>query len=812
MRLGQVTLHFRHVTCAGLAVWLLNSGGLLLAQNLESRPRILIETDAGGDPDDEQSLVRFLMYANEFDVEGIIANRKEAREGENKNPVRDGLGIVQATVRAYGECHPNLVVHDPRFPSVEALLRTCVPGYQDTDDGVNLIISAVDKDDRRPVWFSNWGTDRGSAESCLKRALDKVLKERGQEGYAKFKNKLRLSSADRFAEHTATLNPAFRRWIDTSQPEQEGKRWYHQFSRITARAGGFDIQRDVIQDHGPLGRLYPTNTSLPQKEGDTSLFLYLVPNGLSDPNEPGWGGWGGRLGQNPNHPDKAYFWANVKDTWQGSTHRDQTLVRWAADLQNDFKARMDWCVADAYDKANHAPIPVLNGNEGKGVMHLVVRVGDKVELSATGTRDPDGQPLHMEWMVYPEAGTFRGEVALSTTEGGQTGFIAPKPDQKGACKIHVVLRVQDQGTPPLCAYRRAVIVVETPPAPAADVFPGSEWDRATPESQGLHGERLTEAVRYLESSLGQDGVREVVIVRHGKMVWKGDDIDKVHGTWSLTKSFTSTVMGVLVDDGKCTPDTRVAEVLPEMAALYPELTLRHFTTMTSGYRAQGDETTGSYKHGPSKTPFIQGEPLFRPPGGQFAYWDSAMNQYGNVLTRIAGEPMAEVFQRRIAGPIGMRPDRWKWGNLGQEGGILVNCGSGNRGQSVQISAGDLARLGWLMRNGGRWGDRQLLSERWVNEATRVQVPAALPWGHPEGSADGRGCYGYNWWVNGVQADGSLKFPHAPVGVYCAAGHNNNRCFVIPQWDMVIVRLGLDGDSSDMVWSDFLGRVAEAVER
>ncbi|WP_156345436.1 hypothetical protein [Verrucomicrobium spinosum] len=46
----------------------------------------------------------------------------------------------------------------------------------------------------------------------------------------------------------------------------------------------------------------------------------------------------------------------MKDTWQGSTHRDQTLVRWAADLQNDFKARMDWCVADAYDKANHAPI------------------------------------------------------------------------------------------------------------------------------------------------------------------------------------------------------------------------------------------------------------------------------------------------------------------------------------------------------------------------------------------------------------------------------------------------------------------------
>src|SRR5690349_11369359 len=99
------------------------------------RPRLIIETDAGGDPDDEQSLVRFLVYANEFDVEGIIANRAVAREGENKNAVRDGLGIVRSLIRAYGECHGNLARHDARFPAPAQLLARAVAGYAEVDDG-----------------------------------------------------------------------------------------------------------------------------------------------------------------------------------------------------------------------------------------------------------------------------------------------------------------------------------------------------------------------------------------------------------------------------------------------------------------------------------------------------------------------------------------------------------------------------------------------------------------------------------------------------------------------------------------------------
>src|SRR3979490_3383433 len=87
------------------------------------RLRVLIETDAGGDPDDEQSLVRFLLYANEWDIEGIIANCPKAIDGENRNPERTGLGIVRALVNAYGQCHSNLVQHDVRYPSAKQLAK-----------------------------------------------------------------------------------------------------------------------------------------------------------------------------------------------------------------------------------------------------------------------------------------------------------------------------------------------------------------------------------------------------------------------------------------------------------------------------------------------------------------------------------------------------------------------------------------------------------------------------------------------------------------------------------------------------------------
>jgi len=416
------------------------------------RLRLIIETDAGGDPDDEQSLVRFLLYSNEWDVEGIIANRPRARDGENLNPERTGLGIVRKQLEAYGRCWTNLVQHDRRYPSKDFLWQRTVAGYSDTEDAVKLIIAAVDREDPRPLWYSDWGTDQGAATNNLKRALDLVLKERGPQGYAKFKNKLRLSSANKFAEHTASIDTPFKIWVNTFEPELERKRWYHRFSTITARAGGFDLVQDVLTGHGPLGALYPTNTTHWQKEGDTMTFLYLVPTGMNDPEQPTWGSWAGRYGLNPGWPGKQYYWANQVDIWNGATKRENTLARWAVALQNDFRARLDWCVKN-YAEANHPPIVKLKGDWNRSA-----KPGERIVLDASNSTDPDGNALSFKWEYYREAGTYDGSLTIENENGPTASLIMP--EVKSSDTIHLVVTVTDSGNPPLSRYRRVLLSPE----------------------------------------------------------------------------------------------------------------------------------------------------------------------------------------------------------------------------------------------------------------------------------------------------------------------------------------------------------------
>jgi hypothetical protein len=419
----------------------------------DERLRVIVETDAGGDPDDEQSLVRFLMYSNEWDVEGIICNRAEARDGENLNSERTGLGIAQRLVRAYGECYAKLIQHDARYPKPEQLLERTVSGYDDSEEGVKLILAAVDSTDPRPVWFLNWGTDHGAARSSLRRALDSVLAERGPQKYAEFKNRLRLSSDDQFGEHTTRRDPPFPIWVDTFRPEVDGTRWYHRFSGLSATAGGFDLERDVRTGHGPLGALYPTNTTHRQKEGDTMTFLYLVPTGMNDPEQPTWGSWAGRYGRNDNFKDRPYYWANLADDWRGSRHRDNSLNRWTVHIQNDFRARMDWCVKD-FTGANHPPVARVTGP-----LQLEVTQGDTVALDASGSNDPDGDALDFKWMIYPEVGSFRGPIPrIHDATAPQTSFVAPNIDSPQT--IHLILQVSDRGSPPLTRYARVIVTVK----------------------------------------------------------------------------------------------------------------------------------------------------------------------------------------------------------------------------------------------------------------------------------------------------------------------------------------------------------------
>ncbi len=124
--------------------------------------------------------------------------------------------------------------------------------------------------------------------------------------------------------------------------------------------------------------------------------MYLIPTGLSDPNQPTWGGWAGRYGPrdgdplNKNGPHGSqYFWANQQDTMDGRTNRDNTASRWAVQLQNDFRGRLDWCVAEQFADANHAPVVHCQGDGAQQVLHIELSSGSSLTLDATGTLDPD---------------------------------------------------------------------------------------------------------------------------------------------------------------------------------------------------------------------------------------------------------------------------------------------------------------------------------------------------------------------------------------------------------------------------------------
>ncbi len=338
------------------------------------------------------------------------------------------------------------------------------------------------------------------------------------------------------------------------------------------------------------------------------------------------------------------------------------------------------------------------------------------------------------------------------------------------------------------------------------VFPGANWTEATPVSQGVDTLKLYAAMSYLA---GYCDITRAVVIRNGYLIWKGSDIyTKNNGIASATKSFTSTILGLLIDSGKCTLNTLAKNYVSGLTTLYPDVKLRHFATMTSGYDAVGSGGSSGW----SNTWWDMTTPLFSP-GTKFTYWDSAMDQFANVMTRIAGELIEDLFKCRIADPIQMNPARWAWGDWGTIDGMVVNGGGGVHGAktSIAISASELARFGHLFLNRGNWNGTRLISSAWVDSATSVQVPSTLS---GETSSDGGpGRYGYNWWCNGIGNKGVRPWPDVPFKTYMASGKWNNKLIVIPEWDMVIVRINTTTEESwveDSKWNAFLSKVGEAI--
>ncbi|WP_083139941.1 nucleoside hydrolase-like domain-containing protein [Polaribacter reichenbachii] len=424
-------------------------------EKISYKPRIINTTDLGADPDDEQSMVRQLVSANEFDIEGLIVSTGCWKKTQKDSRMLDKI------LDAYTEAYPNLKVHADGFPKPDYLKSISVMGqlgYGMSDVGTGkdspgseLIIASVDKDDPRPVWVMGWGGMNNAAQ-----AIWKVKESRSEAELEKFLSKLRLF--DILGQDDAGA------WITKNFPEVFYIRAGKVYGWAPPKNG--DYQKNDIQSHGALGAVYPDTKWA--TEGDTPAFMHVFPTGLNDPDQIDQGGWGGRFSFTKqvgirSMSEVAKIDKNAESNYDpylmfADTSENDAIKRWSKGYDNDFAARMDWSITPKYEDANHQPIAILNGDNTRQVLNISASAGATVKLSALGSNDPDGNSLNYSWSFYKEPSSYKGNLEISNSSSAVPKVKIPKDATNK--KIHIILEIHDNGTPSLYAYRRMIIDVK----------------------------------------------------------------------------------------------------------------------------------------------------------------------------------------------------------------------------------------------------------------------------------------------------------------------------------------------------------------
>lgn len=333
--------------------------------------------------------------------------------------------------------------------------------------------------------------------------------------------------------------------------------------------------------------------------------------------------------------------------------------------------------------------------------------------------------------------------------------------------------------------------------------------KAHPAELGLDAATFSAALHWLRERCGANGLDETVIIYRHHLVYEGARARRSgHTLYSCTKSILSSVAGLLISEGRCALGDYAADIEPLLAAYYPTVTLQQLLTMTSGYNAVGQSRWGEPSLDWSPTPYQPAPPLFTP-GSHFCYWDEATLMLGCVLTRLCGMTLKDYLDARLFGYLGIAPSDWSWWAEEAVDGVPICMG----GTGITLSAYHAACYTYLMSQRGRWHGQQLLPERWVAQATQVQVDAALPVA-PSDRADicGAGCYGLLWWVGGSETPGRDGMPRLPSGTFFARGIRNNMMVAVPAWEFVVVRLGNDADPPEgkaSLFEELLLRLREA---
>lgn len=316
--------------------------------------------------------------------------------------------------------------------------------------------------------------------------------------------------------------------------------------------------------------------------------------------------------------------------------------------------------------------------------------------------------------------------------------------------------------------------------------------RSTPEAEGIPSSAILDFVRAADAGL--DSLHSLMVVRHGRVVaegwWKPYAAPSPHMMFSVSKSFTSTAVGLAIGEGLLTLDDRIVDLLPDdlptdIDSHLADLTVRHLLTMTTGH-ATDTVALADASHGDSWARAILAQPLEFAPGTHYVYNSGATHMLSAILQRLTGQRLLDYLGPRLFEPLGITGATWESSPQGIDAG----------GWGLSITTEQLAVFGQLLLQRGRWNGRQLVPAEWIDVATCQQVDTSTA----DHDLDGRQGYGYQFWRNrltGYRADGAF-------GQFCV---------VPPEQDAVVVltsALPVSQLALDLVWEHLLPALGDTV--
>ena len=432
------------------------------------KPRLVVLTDISTwETDDHESLIRLLVHADLFEIEGIVVTTGWSMS--DVNPHRQFIDIAKKVVDDYEKDLPNLRKrsnqqghsHDDEkqeigyWPSAgyfrkrilfgSMLMGQSKIGAGNDSAGSQLIIKLADEKDDRPLWVTLWG-----GGNTLAQAIWRVKQERSPLQLKAFLHKIRVYAiTDQDRGQRTSYDLSSHQWMRREFANDLLFIWDEcawSFQNSTGKANWKEYEAH-IQNHGHLGSGYPKYKY--GVEGDTPSFLHLMPTGLNNPNIPSQVGWGGyfQKGNGPDNETVAYV------NHQGTARAicSKYVKYFYPATFNSFAARMGWA---KNGKGNRNPIVVINHDNGLDIITQQLPQGTKITLDASQSHDPDGDQLTFKWWVLSEAGTYAQPVQILNSDSRRATIEVP--NNSAGQSFHVICEVTDNGTPNLTSYRRII--------------------------------------------------------------------------------------------------------------------------------------------------------------------------------------------------------------------------------------------------------------------------------------------------------------------------------------------------------------------